>query len=60
MATSKDSELVKGMDALHARVSGAQRKLFTLIAEADSRAAWRDAGARDMAHWLSIRYSISW
>jgi hypothetical protein len=57
---STTDQLIEGLDALHARVSGAQRRLFTLIAEADRRQAWRDAGARDMAHWLSIRYGISW
>jgi hypothetical protein len=60
MGESTTDQLIQGLDALHVRVSGAQRRLFTLIAEADRREAWRDAGARDMAHWLSMRYGISW
>jgi uncharacterized protein DUF222/HNH endonuclease len=60
MGEGTTDQLIQGLDALHVRVSGAQRRLFTLIAEADRREAWRDAGARDMAHWLSIRYGISW
>ncbi len=30
-----------------------------LIAEVDRRHPWRDAGARDTAHWFSMRYGIS-
>jgi hypothetical protein len=33
--------------------------LFSLIVEIDRRQLWRDSGARDMAHWLSMRYGIS-
>ncbi len=54
-----NEELIQGIDALHARISGAQRGLFRLIAEADRRGVWRDSGARDMAHFLSIRHGIS-
>ncbi len=52
--------LVGGLDALHARISESQRRLFELIAEADRAEAWQDSGARGMAHWLSMRYGISW
>ncbi len=51
--------LIQGIDALHSRISGAQRGLFRVIVEADRRGVWRDSGARDMAHWLSIRQGIS-
>ncbi|MGZ8625677.1 MAG: DUF222 domain-containing protein [Actinomycetota bacterium] len=47
------------MDATHARACRAERELLSLIAEADGREAWRDEGARDTAHWLSMRYGIS-
>src|SRR6266542_238969 len=47
------------MDAQHAGVCASQRQLFSLIAEADQCKAWRDSGARDMAHWLWMRYGIS-
>jgi len=51
--------LVTAIDAVHTRVSNAQRELLSLIAEVDRREAWRDAGARDTAHWLAMRYGIS-
>lgn len=51
--------LLRGMDVLHQRISGNQRELLQLIAKADGCEAWRDTGARDMAHWLSMRYGIS-
>ena len=44
---------------MHARVSAGQRELFRLIGEVDLRDSWRDHGARDTAHWLSIRYGVS-
>lgn len=52
-------EVIQRMDALHAHISGSHRELFELIAEADRFEAWRASGARDMAHFLSIRYGIS-
>lgn len=51
--------LIGDMDALHARVCTSQRELFRMIAEADHRNAWEEAEARNMAHWLSMRYGIS-
>ena len=54
-----DDEVIEGIDACHARVCDAQRGMFELIATGDRRELWRDWGARDMAHWLSMRYGIS-
>jgi hypothetical protein len=54
-----DQELIRGIDAFHRRACLAQRELFTLIAEADRRKAWRNSGARDMSHWLRMRCGIS-
>jgi hypothetical protein len=51
--------LVDEMDDLHRRLSSDQLALFRLIAEVDRAASWRDAGARDMAAWLAMRYGIS-
>jgi hypothetical protein len=51
--------LIQGIDLFHAHISGAQRGLFRLIAEADRTEAWRGSGARDMAHWLCMRCGIS-
>jgi uncharacterized protein DUF222 len=53
-------DLIEGMDSLNARVSSVQRDLFRLIVRADSCEAWREWGARDLAHFLSMRYGISW
>lgn len=51
--------LVERIDGLHSDISGAQRRLFQSIVEADGLDVWRGSGARDMAHWLSMRYGIS-
>jgi len=47
------------MDACHVRACEAYRELFVLIAQADRQELWRGDGARDMAHWLWMRYGIS-
>ena len=51
--------LVARMDALHRQGCRADRDLFELIVQADRAELWRHSGARDLASWLSIRYSIS-
>ncbi len=40
-------------------VGRAQRELLRPIRDADILEVWRDKGARDMAHWLAMRYDIS-
>jgi hypothetical protein len=50
---------VDRLDAVHSAMSEAQRELFSLIVEADTAEVWKDCGARDLAHWLSMRYGIS-
>jgi hypothetical protein len=52
-------DVLGAMDRSHARISCAQRELLSLIAEADGRESWEDLGARDLAHFLSMRYDIS-
>ena len=54
-----DGVVIDEIDACHEQISRARRRLFELIAEVDRREAWRDAGARDVAHWLWMRYGIS-
>jgi Domain of unknown function (DUF222)/HNH endonuclease len=57
---SGEDDLVSRMDAAHARACAAQRELFSLILCAEARAEiWARDGARDLAHWLCMRYSIS-
>jgi Domain of unknown function (DUF222)/HNH endonuclease len=53
------TQLIQAMDAVHERASCAQRELLSLIALIDACEGWRDSGARDMPHWLSMRYGIS-
>ena len=50
---------IASADAANARVGSAQRELLAAIAEIDRTSAWEDQGARDLAHWVSIRYGIS-
>lgn len=57
---SEREELILGLDALNARVCGAQREFLRQIARAEDADAWADSGARDMAHWLTMRYGISY
>ncbi|HET9722429.1 MAG TPA: DUF222 domain-containing protein, partial [Actinomycetota bacterium] len=59
MFASRDSAVIDALDDAHARVGAAQRDLLELIAQADRGEAWVDQGARDMAHWVSIRYGVS-
>jgi len=54
-----NDDVIQEMDALHARISSSQRSMFELITEADRQEAWQEFGARDMAHFLSMRYGIS-
>src|SRR5436309_500096 len=55
----ESADIVGDLDALHARASCAQRDLLRGIVVADRAEVWRDAGARDLAHWLAMRYGIS-
>jgi SAM-dependent methyltransferase len=59
MYERNDHDVVASMDASHGRICAEQRTLFSLIAEADRRELWQRDGARDMAHWLWMRYGIS-
>ena len=54
-----DDELIREIDAEHAALAAGHYRMLRLIAEVDRREGWRDLGARDTAHWLSIRYGVS-
>ena len=54
-----DQQLIGHIDDVHRDVCAAERRLLSLIAEVDRREAWRETGARDLAHWLGMRYGIS-
>jgi hypothetical protein len=54
--------LVERMDIVHSNVAAGQRELFRLICEADEtgdESWWKADGARDLAHWVCMRYGIS-
>jgi hypothetical protein len=59
MVAHGGSELVAALDAVNAGVARAQRSFLRLVHEASSSEVWRGDGARDLAHWLSMRYGIS-
>ena len=60
MGIARNTEdLIHDMDLAHARSCAAQRDLFTIIVEADRLKTWDAYGARDLAHFLAMRYGIS-
>jgi hypothetical protein len=56
---SGDQALIEDADALYGAISRFQRDLFVVIAKIDRRELWRGDGARDMGHWLWMRYGLS-
>lgn len=54
-----DAALVSALDLANAEVGRAQLRVLSLIAEVDRREAWRGDGARDVVHWVSMRYGVS-
>jgi hypothetical protein len=46
-------------DAANALMGAAQRDLLDMIAQIDRCEASRGGGARDLAHWVGMRYGIS-
>jgi hypothetical protein len=59
LTKTAEAHLIGAIDAAHADVAQAERRLLSLIAEADRREVWRDDGAHDVGHWVSMRYGIS-
>ena len=51
---------IREVDAAHAQVGAAERGLLGAIRRIDRLEAWRDDGARDLAHWLWMRYGVSY
>lgn len=52
-------ELIATADDANARVGVAHRELLSSIRAVDRHEAWRGSGARDAAHWVSMRYGLS-
>src|SRR5262245_959360 len=57
--TSRQDALLRDIDAWHASACNAQRQFLGVVAEADRCRVWESSGARDMVHWLRMRYGIS-
>jgi hypothetical protein len=56
---SVEHDPVAAADAAHLAASRAQLALLRALAEIERTSAWRHDGARDCAHWASMRYGIS-
>ena len=54
-----DEALIDSIDAAHVRICDTQREMFRWIAQIDRDELWVGSGARDMAHWLCMRYDLS-
>ncbi len=59
MNERSDHPVVGAADRMHSFVCDAQRQLLALIGEIDRLGLWKHDGARDMAHWLWMRYGLS-
>src|SRR5438034_10611715 len=57
--TSRIDDPVQRADSVHRVIGFAHQELFGAIADIDRRDRWRGDGARDLAHWVCMRYGIS-
>jgi HNH endonuclease len=55
-----DEELMDGADAEYRGVCLAERALLQRLVQIDRRELWRDTEAACMAHWVSMRYGVSY
>lgn len=46
-------------DAPNRRIDRGHLDLLTPLIDVDRLEVWRDDGARDLAHWVSMRYGLS-
>lgn len=59
MSQGGERPLLEQLDERQARIGSEQREMLRLIARADRERTWWDSGARDLPHFLSMRYGIS-
>lgn len=59
LSAARAAGLIDSIDAAHARMCRAESELLLLAAEVDRHGAWQDDGARDCAHWLWMRFGIT-
>lgn len=52
-------DTVDALDRVNARVGAAQLEMLQAIAAVEDAQAWREDGARDLPHWLGMRYGVS-
>lgn len=52
--------VISRVHELHRAISAAQSELLSSLAELETREAWLDDGAHDMAHWVSMQFGMSW
>jgi hypothetical protein len=57
---SGGNDIVAQLDGAVAEVGAAQLRMLEAVRRVAISGAWRGDGARDLAHWLTIRYGISW
>jgi hypothetical protein len=53
------TELIEAVDAAHEQVGRAHLRMLGLLRDLDRKGTWHGSGARDAAHWLSMRYGVS-
>lgn len=53
-------ELLGELDALHTQASGIFRRMLRVILSLEGERAWELWGARDLPHFISLRYGVSW
>ncbi len=58
-AVLSDEELVGRADEAWHSIGRAHRDLLDLLREVARRETWRDDGAQDLTHWVSMRYGLS-
>jgi hypothetical protein len=54
-----EQDLIAELDMTHQQVCASERRFLFLLIRAETEHVWRNEGARDLAHWVSIRYGVS-
>ena len=54
------SDPVTLADDIHVGIGRAHRRWFAAFVEINRDECWREDGAHDMVHWISMRYGVSY
>jgi hypothetical protein len=57
--TVSTETLIGRVHSLHREIAARQRELLETLAQLETRQAWVDDGARDMAHWTAMHLDVS-